>query len=69
MSVLDKARLESSDRRKFLKTIASGTALALTGVNQAVYGSPESVSAGHGEEEVYDVLYAWRCLDVTRSES
>ena len=52
MSVLHKGSLESGDRRKFLKAIASGTALALTGVNQAVYGSPESVSAGHGEEEV-----------------
>ncbi|MFH1070763.1 MAG: hemerythrin domain-containing protein [Candidatus Glassbacteria bacterium] len=52
MSVLHKAGPESSDRRKFLRTIASGTALALTGTAGAVQGGPESVSEVHGEEEV-----------------
>ena len=69
MSVLNKGSFESSDRRKFLKVLASGTALALTGTAGVAHGSPETVSSGHGEEEIYDALCAWCCLDVARSES
>ncbi|OGG00365.1 MAG: hemerythrin [Candidatus Glassbacteria bacterium RIFCSPLOWO2_12_FULL_58_11] len=52
MSVLNKGSFESSDRRKFLKVLASGTALALAGTAGVAHGSPETVSGGHGEEEV-----------------
>ena len=69
MSGLNKVGTESSDRRKFIGTIASGTALALAGIAGVVHAVPETGSTGHGEEEIYDALYAWCCLDVARSES